>query len=148
MTVLSNSNLKGDAMHRRTFLQLSAAFVSTLLFRQAAEEDYPTGPPRKAMPLCLCPVAGLRHHEGQSLLPRLKAGQPLTLRREPKNPYDPLAIAVFTFSGHKLGYLPRRLNQIPANLMDRGRPVIARVNEVNPAAQPWEAVVIEVGVVG
>lgn len=136
-------------MHRRTFLQLSATLMSALLFRQGAEEDYPATPPaKKAVPLCLCTVAGLKYHEGQGLVPRLRAGQQLTLRREPQNPHDPKAIAVFAASGHKLGYLPRRLNEIPANLMDSGRPVIARVNEVDPTALPWEAVVMEVGVAG
>jgi hypothetical protein len=135
-------------MHRRTFLQLSALFASTLLFRKAAEEDFPATPSAKPLPLCLCTVAGLQYNEGQDLVPRLRAGQHLTLRREPHNPHDPRAIAVFAASGRKLGYLPRRLNEIPANLMDNGRPVVARVNEVNPQAQPWEAVVMEVGVAG
>lgn len=133
-------------MHRRTFLRLSATLVGTLLFRKAAEEDYPVEPSAKTIPLCLCTVAGLKYHQGQGLLPQLRAGQQLTLRREPKNPHDPKAIAVFAASGHKLGYLPRRLNEIPANLMDCGRPVVARVNEVDAEALPWEAVVMEVGV--
>ena len=136
-------------MHRRTFLRLSAVFVSTLLYRKGAEADYPVTTTRaKALPLCLCTVAGLQYNQGQELLPRLRAGQLLTLRREPNNPHDPRAIAVLALSGRKLGYLPRRLNEIPANLMDSGRPVVARVNEVNPNALPWEAVVLEVGVAG
>ena len=133
-------------MHRRTFLQFSATLMTTLLFRKGAEEDFPATPAAKALPLCLCTVAGLQYLEGQGLVPRLKVGQPLTLRREPSNPHDPRAIAVFAASGHQLGYLPRRLNEIPANLMDNGRPVVARVREVNAEAQPWEAVVMEVGV--
>ncbi len=136
-------------MHRRTFLQLSATLASALLFRQGAEKDYPSAkPPAKAVPLCLCTVAGLQYHEGKGLVPRLRAGQRLTLRREPKNPHDPKAIAVFAASGHQLGYLPRRLNEIPANLMDSGHAVVAKVNEVDPTALPWEAVVMEVGVAG
>jgi hypothetical protein len=135
-------------MHRRRFLQLSATLVSALLFRKGAEEDYPGKSDAKAVPLCLCTVAGLQYNEGQQLLPRLQPGNLLTLRREPENRHDPLAIAVFAASGHKLGYLPRRLNEIPANLMDKGHPVVARVSEVNPEALPWEAVVMEVGVRG
>jgi len=133
-------------MHRRTFLQLSATLVSAILFRQGTEEDYPGKPSTKAVPLCLCTVAGLQYHEGHVLLPQLTTGQLLTLRREPNNPHDPKAIAVFAASGHQLGYLPRRLNEIPANLMDSGRSVVARVSQVDHEALPWEAVVMEVGV--
>jgi hypothetical protein len=123
--------------------------MTTILFRKGAEEDYPVKPAVfKAVPLCLCTVAGLQYNEGQGLVPQLRTGQQLTLRREPENRHDPLAIAVFAASGHKLGYLPRRLNEIPANLMDSGRSVVARVSEVNAKALPWEAVVMEVGVAG
>lgn len=77
-----------------------------------------------------------------------KAAKPLPYAGEPKNPHDPQAIAVYTACGAKLGYLPRRLNAIPANLMDSGRRVVAEVMEVNRLVAPWEAVEMLVGVAG
>ena len=133
-------------MDRRNFLQLAAACVGTLFFRKGADEDYAAV--QKAVPpvpLCLCTVAGVQYHVGPVSLAQLRPGQSLTLRREPENLHDELAIAVHA-GGVKFGYLPRRLNEIPANLMDSGRRVVARVSEVNPDAPPWESLVMEVGV--
>ena len=36
----------------------------------------------------------------------LRPGDPLTLRREPRNPADPSAVAVLTERGGQIGYLP------------------------------------------
>ena len=136
-------------MDRRNFLQLAAACVGTLFFRKGADEDYAAAqeavPPVPPVPLCLCAVAGVQYHVGPVSLAQLRPGQALTLRREPENLHDELAIAVHA-GGVKFGYLPRRLNEIPANLMDSGRRVVARVSEVNPDAPPWESLVMEVGV--
>jgi hypothetical protein len=78
------------------------------------------------------------------VLPALVAGQTLVLQREPTNPYDPLAIAVHTDTGNKLGYLPRRLNEIPATLMDSGRNLTAIITSVAREAPPWEMVELEI----
>lgn len=131
---------------RRNFLRLTATSLGALFFRKGAEEDYAARDTVKAIPLCRCPVAGVRYHRGLAGLVGLCPGQALTLRREPNNPHDALAIAVHTPDGAKLGYLPRRLNEIPAGLMDQGRPVLARVLEVHPDFPSWEALVLEVGV--
>ncbi|MFH7326886.1 HIRAN domain-containing protein [Desulfurivibrio sp. C05AmB] len=77
--------------------------------------------PPAPVALCRCYVAGFRYHQWATLLPRLKERQALVLKREPENPHDPLAIAVHAVNGDKLGYLPWRLNEIPAGLMDGGR---------------------------
>jgi len=135
-------------MDRRNFLQLTVGVLGTMLLRQVAEGEAASKEPDRAMPLCLCPVAGFQHHQSRAFLVRIKPGHKLTLRREPKNPHDQRAIAVYTDGGEKLGYLPRRLNEIPASLMDSGRQVVAEVLEVNRLAQPWEAVEIQVGVAG
>lgn len=131
---------------RRNFLQLAAAYAGTLFFSKGADEDYAATETLKEIFLCRCPVAGLQYHGGMPQLEGLQAGQPLALRREPENPHDGLAIAVHDPGGTKLGYLPRRLNEIPAGLMDQGRRVVVRVVELDPAAPPWEALVLEVGV--
>lgn len=56
------------------------------------------------------------------------------LKREPGNPHDPNAVLV-TFGPFDLGYLPTRLSQKVAPLMDAGIELIAehvKVNEFLP----------------
>lgn len=65
---------------------------------------------------------------GPEALPRLiglKMGQMLRLVREPNNPADVNAVAVYFYTG-KLGYIPRELAKRVAPAMDRGIPVRAR----------------------
>ena len=47
--------------------------------------------------------------------------------REPENPYDERAILVENLEGEKLGYIPRRKNEVLASLMDAGKSIYARV---------------------
>ena len=41
------------------------------------------------------PVAGFQYHDGESVWPRLSAGDSLELLREPANRYDRRAVAVY-----------------------------------------------------
>ena len=72
-------------------------------------------------------------------------GQRLALRRQPENRYDALAIEVLGPEGHKLGYVPRRRNEMPARLMDAGKrlsaPAVGTVTaDTPPSASPRSAV--------
>jgi hypothetical protein len=130
-------------MNRRNFLAMLAASLGWLLLpgkKAIAGQGQLPG----LVPLCNCPVAGFQYHEGPNLLSSLRNGQRLLLRREPDNPYDPLAIAVRTESGKKLGDLPRRLNEIPARLMDDGHRLAAVIVAVDQGALLWEMVEMEV----
>ena len=51
----------------------------------------------------------------------LKEGDRVTLRLEPKNKYDEKAILVLDPKGKKLGYIPRRKNEVLYHLMDAGK---------------------------
>ena len=65
----------------------------------------------------------------QALIKTLRRGETLNLVREPNNPYDKCAIAVFRTSGKQLGYIPagdRRL----ADHIDMGGRVSARVVKI------------------
>jgi len=66
-------------------------------------------------------VAGFQYHEGMNsrVFETHKEGEGLVLRREPDNLHDPLATAIFTKSGHKLGYVPRACNYSPALVADQ-----------------------------
>lgn len=133
-------------MTRRNLLQLALASAANLFWPALSAKAGPET--THGIILCLCTIAGFPYYSGPALLPSLREGQMLILRREPENPYDSLAIAIDTGSGAKLGYLPRELNMIPANLMDDGRMLTAEVAEINFNASPWEAVVVAVGLMG
>jgi hypothetical protein len=51
-------------------------------------------------------IAGFGHHEGLSVISELKLGTKVDLRPEPRNPYDPQAVAIY-FGDVKIGYIPR-----------------------------------------
>lgn len=54
---------------------------------------------------------------------KLNEGDHVRLVLEPENPYDEKAIRVDTAGGEKLGYVPRRANEILFNLMNAGKHV-------------------------
>ena len=60
----------------------------------------------------------------------LSEGDRLLLVREPENPFDERAILVQNLEGEKLGYIPRRKNEVLASLMDAGKSIYARVSHL------------------
>ena len=88
-------------------------------------------------------VAGFRYYEGQRLWCDLDADQPLVLTREPHNPYDDMAVAIYWKSG-KLGYIPRENNTVIANIIDQGFKVRAFIHEKRSTAHPWERLWVRV----
>ena len=75
-------------------------------------------------------VAGTAYYDAEAAADRLRSGQCLALRWQPENQYDALAIEVLGPEGHKLGYVPRRRNQILARLMDAGKRLSARAESI------------------
>lgn len=123
-------------MERRTFLRFLTGFPLFGLARLARAE--PAGTLLQTSPL-----AGYQFHDGPRLWRRLKVGDPLTLVREPDNPYDARAVRV-EWRGHKLGYLPRVENAAASQLMDRGARLTARIASLRADPDPWKRVGIEV----
>ena len=89
------------------------------------------------------PLAGFVYYDGHSVWERMKAGDRLTLVREPSNAYDANAVRI-EWQGHMLGYLPRRENADLARQMDHGAPVEARITELARAANGRHRVSYEV----
>lgn len=56
-------------------------------------------------------------------------GSPLVLKREPKNEHDGQAIRVETPTGDRIGWVPRKYNDILARLMDAGKLLVAKVSQ-------------------
>ena len=75
-------------------------------------------------------IAGTAYYEAEGVVHRLHTGERLALRREPGNAHDGLAVEVLGPEGHKLGYLPRSCNEIPARLMDAGKRLFLRLEAV------------------
>ncbi|ANR69986.1 hypothetical protein AXF19_02575 [Selenomonas sp. oral taxon 126] len=79
----------------------------------------PPAPFSQAIYLTHFPIAGAYYVEGWAdLVADMQAGDTLNLLREPENEHDTHAIKVVDAAQKKLGYMPRRMNHIPARLMD------------------------------
>ena len=64
-------------------------------------------------------IAGFQYYDGPHVTAHVEGRCALTLQREPYNPYDRHAVAVY-WQGHKVGYIPRGENRVIAKLLDRG----------------------------
>lgn len=60
----------------------------------------------------------------------LTEGTVVSLVREAGNKYDKLAIRIDNAAGEKLGYVPRKKNEILARLLDGGKMLYGKVAEV------------------
>jgi len=125
-------------MNRRIFLK--SVLGLPLLAFGAKAQDKPT--PQSTL-LLKTPVAGFQYYEGERLWPSLNIGDPLTLVREPANPNDDKAVAIYR-QADKLGYIPRSDNAVIANLMDQGRTLAATLSKKTRNANPWERLGVEV----
>jgi hypothetical protein len=75
-------------------------------------------------------IVGAKHHEGaEALIGTLMPGTPITLVREPTNPYDKSCVAVH-IDGSMAGYVPRYRNRDLAIALDTGRDVTAEATEI------------------
>jgi hypothetical protein len=82
------------------------------------------------------PLAGFQFYSGKGLWDRMRAGDELTLVREPDNVHDGNAVRV-EWQGAKLGYIPRRDNAHVARQMDHGARIKARIVKLVEHRNPW-----------
>jgi hypothetical protein len=115
-----------DPTRRNILLGTGGALGAVALAAPAA-----AGVAQASVALLSTYVAGTAYHDAGAAA-TLRPGDPLMLRREPRNDYDRRAIEVRTRSGLKLGYVPRTDNHALANLMDAGFDVSARVQKILP----------------
>lgn len=94
-------------------------------------------------------VAGMQHHKPyqRRLMTSVLVGAELVLKREPDNPYDHRAIAVFLPNGVRLGYLPQWINKIPSRLLDAGEEVQCSIVKFNCDDDPWHMVKVAISLV-
>ena len=65
-------------------------------------------------------LSGVTFDNRQRAISRLSENQELRLVREPNNPHDRFAVAVYTTSGEHVGYIPAANNGSLAYKLDRG----------------------------
>ena len=75
-----------------------------------------------------CNIAGTTFLDLDEIEPGLREHQLLMLKREPKNKNDDKAILILTEDGQKLGYVPKKKNEVLANLMDAGKLLFGRLD--------------------
>jgi hypothetical protein len=111
-------------MRRRNFLQTLLGGLGIGLGRPLLAQ-----PPSRRRLLQESPLAGYRYHRAAAIWPFLRVGESLRLKREPHNPHDRHAVAVW-FRNEHLGYIPRGENRTLARLMDQGERLEASIAQL------------------
>ncbi|MHB9003620.1 MAG: single-stranded-DNA-specific exonuclease RecJ [Coriobacteriia bacterium] len=75
-------------------------------------------------------LAGVTFEGRQDVVTRLASGVPLRAARQPENPYDTAAIALYDTRGEQVGFFNRRLAAVLAPLMDAGIEYDVEVTDV------------------
>ena len=135
-------------MQRRSLLSSLVAAGAALPFasraQQAASPDeLPRGGMNRELLIQQSPVAGFQYHDGEAVWPQLSVNDSLRLQREPENPYDRQAVAVYR-DDFKLGYVPRAANTAVSQMMDRGERLSARVERLRESRDPWKRVELSI----
>ncbi len=76
-------------------------------------------------------IAGTSYVEDESIFQNLKVDDHLILRRDVENSFDDKAILVLNEKKEKLGFVPRKDNEIFSRLLDAGKLLTASVKEIN-----------------
>ncbi|NPA46945.1 MAG: hiran domain protein [Chlorobi bacterium] len=127
-------------MKRRHFLKIIGGALAgiSLGFRPKAKKPSVV---RERVSIYKAHLRGLAYYDYQKVKTQLHPGDKLILKREPENPYDADAIAVY-FGKHKLGYLPAVENAVMARMLDEGLVLTAKVTA--HSGKPYREVEAEV----
>ncbi|MDD4234517.1 MAG: HIRAN domain-containing protein [Bacteroidales bacterium] len=81
-------------------------------------------------------IAGFTYYEGAIVFEELQIGTILELKSEPDNKFDDNAVAIY-YKDHKLGFIPRSINQPIRTILDTGFDIFeARVQVKRPETYP------------
>lgn len=75
-------------------------------------------------------IAGTMHLQDTSVISKLNVGDKVIFQREPNNRYDDKAIVVLNEKKEKLGYVPEKDNVVFSRLMDAGKMLTGKINEI------------------
>lgn len=104
-------------------------------------------PARRKIVLQQSPLAGFQYHRAAAIWPFLQVGESLHLKREPSNPHDRYAVAVW-FKNEHLGYVPKRENRTLAQLLDQGERLEATIIRLLDDDNPWRKIRYQITWVG
>jgi hypothetical protein len=130
-------------MQRRRFLARMTQALAVIGAAPAALQAQPNASKASRLHLQDCRIAGSQHYDCDTVLPQLRIGDALHLKRQPDNPHDPRAIEVF-WRQHKLGCLPRMDNAAAASLADREHALAAEIIGIDDPDEEWEPVRLRV----
>ena len=122
---------------RRIFIKHFTAL--TVLFASAIELKAKDSAPKTKQ--TTLKVAGLQYGEASNYL--FTSDEPLKLQREPDNPYDRYAVALYV-GKKKVGYIPKTNSRIVASLIDSGVVLRASVRYFHSEKEPWERLWVSV----
>lgn len=82
-------------------------------------------------------IAGFGYWQGCEAFQHLRIGSRLNLVREPRNPFDPYAVAIY-YNEYKLGFIPRGENHDISKYLDMGLGHIyeVRITRISPDVHP------------
>jgi len=98
-------------------------------------------PSRSSIKLTTLPVAGLQY--GTCSVYHFDVDTPLRLIREPDNPHDRHAVALYHHVD-KVGYIPHTHSRIIASMIDNGISIKVKVRYLSPWEEPWDRVWVSV----
>jgi hypothetical protein len=127
-------------MNRRSFFHFLRGLPAVLATAVAAPVRASQQPPIELQKTI---VAGFCYYAGGSIWQHLCIGDDLELVREPGNPHDPRAIAVY-WKRYKLGYVPRVMNSMPSQMLDRGLTLKGRIEGLDASVKPWNLVAFSI----
>jgi len=89
-------------------------------------------------------IVGESHY--QDAIRPCRQGDRVILKREPENPHDENAVAVFRENGEQIGYLSRDHAEWVARVIDEGKEVEAKIKRIlgGTRDKPTRGVVIDV----
>ena len=88
-------------------------------------------------------IAGYQYYSGEKSEHLFSSAEEVKLVREPFNPFDPNAIAVY-FKEQKIGFIPMVDNTILTKMIDQNMPLTARIKSIRLQQPTWERVEISV----
>lgn len=101
-------------------------------------------------PLYRFMIAGVQHHQINSVFKDLNEGNVLALVAEPTNKFDPNAIRI-EYSGVTedkrdvmLGYVPKKISAEVSAKITVGRNLECVLIKLNKIAKPWEQAMVEI----
>ena len=113
-------------------------FSPELLALFAGESENGLVPFTKEIFLMDIIVAGTGYCEDiDEIFPQLQTDCMLRLQRDPKNKYDELAVGVY-WGETRIGWVPRKKNEVLARLLDAGKNCCMRVKEFYTEQDNWK----------